>query len=113
MITGTIIPIACGRHSENVELPVLFALHFGIILQAALLSAFIEYHEQVYKELTRRGQTFGGLFSDLWSTIIGEPTYDDLARIQVLEAAAKMNELEKLVEPAQTLTAYFQELLTF
>ena len=112
-VYGTVIPIACGPNPQNVELPVLFALYFGIILQTALLTAFIDRHEELRQEYVRQSQTFTGWVSDIFSTMISEPTYGDMARNQANQAAAKLSVLEKLMMPAETLTSYLEELPTF
>lgn len=107
---GTLLPVACGSQLINPEAPVLFALHFGILFQTIRLLSAIEYYQALEKAYITKGETLGGIFSDIWNGWVGKPTTADHARRARLEAQAEKAEISKLEQPAQGLAAYLEDL---
>lgn len=107
---ATLLPVACGSQLINAEAPVLFALHFGILFQTIRLLSAIDYYQALEKAYTTKGETLGGIVSDIWNTLVSKPTTADHARRVRLEAEAEKAEISKLEIPAQRLGTYLEDL---
>lgn len=112
-VIGTLIPVACGRAPVNTELPVLFVLYFGIVLQANFLAQQIEYFKKIEEESRREGNTWGGIFRDFGRAFTNKPTTSQIASAAHSLAVARRNEIEKLIEPSKQLGEYLKELRVF
>ena len=108
-VVGSIIPVSCGVSAENVQVPVLFCLHIGIVALANSLIEKIEEHA-AKKELY---ESQVGLLDELGSWWRDEPSYSDLAVREVQKALEFYEKVEGLRPPAEALGAYLEELLTF
>ncbi len=112
-VVGTLIPVACGKKPINTELPVLFVLHFGIILQAHGLAAQIEYLKKIAEEWTKEGSTWRGLFKDIGRSLTGQPTSSQRTALARQFAKSGWSKLEQLLEPSEQLRQYLKELPVF
>ena len=108
-VVGSLLPVACGRRSWNVELPVLFTLHFGIVSQVGHLSRAIKEREQARQKYESRR----GLFDEIWSLIVSEPSWGDLAAAAARDIMVQYNVLQPLLKPAQALEHHLNQLHTF
>jgi len=78
-IKGKIFPVACGRESINVELPVLFALHTGVCLQKDYLAQEIKEHQEMTEYYLEQTKGIGGFLQELWDIFTENETYRDKA----------------------------------
>jgi len=90
-------------------LPVLFTLHFGIVFQMIQLSRVIEQREQA----RRRYESRRGFFDEIWSLIVSEPSWGDLANAAARDILAQHKVLQPLLEPAKALEHHINQLATF
>lgn len=107
---GTIIPVACGSRLVNTELPVLFALHYGIRFQALQLTTELKYWREKKEYWDREGESLIGLFKNIGRSITGESTSYERARQAYQQAQNKMNAIQQLVDPAKGLETYLKDL---
>ena len=110
MHVGTVLPIACGKEMVNPEAPVLFALHFGIVFQAILLSLQIEEWKQIEQHYEAKGETMSGIVGNLFKSMVGATTTYDYARVARRLAEEKKREIDKLEKPANLLEAYLEDV---
>lgn len=90
-VLGTLVQVACGAHGFNVDLPLLFALHIGIVMQTRVLKKEIGRLKLERAQLASKGKTIWGGVYFMAKTYKGEPTYGDQAR-EAQEAAEKSYE---------------------
>jgi hypothetical protein len=108
-VLGSIIPVSCGVNTENVQVPVLFCLHIGIVVLVNSLIEKIEEH-------TAKKELFDsqvGLIDEIGSWWRDEPSFSDLAVREVQQALEAYEKVERLRPPAEALGGYLEELLTF
>jgi hypothetical protein len=112
-VVGTLIPISCGINPTNTELPILFVLHFGILLQALFLAAQIEYFKTIEVQWRSEGNTLGGFFRDLGRALSDKPTSSQRAALAHSLAVSRWQEIEQLLEPGEQLSKYLGDLPVF
>lgn len=112
-LRGAFIPIACGRHPRNVELPLLFALHKGLTSYRDSLQAEADYHKSRRQKYIDQGNTFWGFVGDLFNSLIGEPTNEDMAVRERRSMEHKITQVNSVSAPAQELGKYLNGIETF
>lgn len=112
-VSGTLMAVACGAKSASVELPVLFALRFGVVIRALILQHYIEELLKERERLHQERGTLGGLFGEVLLPIFGEKNRTQLANEAFQEAAKLYQIFEPLVEPANGLVKYLEKLPSF
>jgi hypothetical protein len=108
-VHGCMVPIACGPESVNIELPVLWCIHIGVLEHFYTVAWEAQVSEQ------RAAQAFGqrGVLKDFGKWMSGSLTATQEGRIHMREAALRRAYLEPIVEPAERLGAIFTDVLTF
>lgn len=112
-VVGTLIPVACGLKPINVELPVLFALCFGLLIEARLYAQQVEYYQALEQAYVNEGNTWGGIFKDIGRAWNGNPTTSQMAAQARESALERWRKIEKLIEPGEQLAEYLDELPMF
>jgi hypothetical protein len=138
-VLGSVIPVACGPEAQNLELPVLFVLHHGLMVLASKRHdqwkrKYAEF-ERLSEEVEELEKHIEGLLEqyrkqsilhDIWGAITDDgplqrakrahPTLVAKAQ-EGAEAADKANrklrKLRPLIEPAKALGKYLEDLGTF
>jgi len=106
LIASTLVPVACGPDPQNVAIPLLFTLYFGVSLQASHLAQEINAHQSLADYYTQKTHGIGGFLQETWDSLTGSATYRDLANSKINQAVAKYKELEILIEPVAKLEKY-------
>jgi len=108
-VHGCMVPIACGPESVNIELPVLWCIHIGVLEHFYTVAWEAQMSEQ------RAAQALGqrGVLKDFGKRLSGRPTAVEEGIIHLREAALRRAYLEPIVEPAERLGAIFTDVLTF
>jgi signal recognition particle receptor subunit beta len=107
LIASTLVPVACGPEPQNVAIPLLFSLYFGVSLQVRHLAQEIETHKSLADHYTQKTHGVGGFLRETWDSLAGNPTYRDMANSKINQVVAKYKELEVLIEPVTKLEKYF------
>lgn len=98
-VCGTMLPIACGPEPVNVAVPVLFALHFGIVGHGMRLEAAIEQYEAAAHAFSA-SDTLRNRVSSWWNEV---PSNAEMAHRYREQAFSERERLEPLIEPARRL----------
>ena len=98
-VRATIVPTVCGPKPENVVLPVMFALYFGLRARAERLAGAVGYCSEVADNAQGRA-TFADFVK---SKVKGEPTYAEIAAEMRYRAEYEYNELAPLLGPVDAL----------
>ncbi|MFB2891583.1 hypothetical protein ACE1CI_01430 [Aerosakkonemataceae cyanobacterium BLCC-F50] len=109
-VLGALIPVACGSQFINVPMPLLFALHAAVVIQAATLAHLVEEHYSNALGWEEKSQGFSGFFrwvSDKWN---GITTDKQLAQKEMEKALEKYQEFASIKEPAEALIESVQKL---
>ena len=103
---GVVIPVACGSRPENIELPLLFLLYYGVALTH---NALFEQMEE--DELEGDHYTQEAAEHPIWNFIDG--IFGDSDSDRAVEAYERVEQkwakLEPLIEPCQSLGQYLEE----
>jgi GTPase SAR1 family protein len=105
-VVGTIIPVACGRKAVNVDLPVLFTLCLGVLLERRLLAKRVEYYQDREKRYDQEGSTLDGFFGNFGRMWRGEETTWKQATDARKSAQENLNKIQALVKPSEQLAKY-------
>ncbi|MEV6976044.1 hypothetical protein [Kitasatospora sp. NPDC093806] len=108
-IQGAFIPLVCGPEPEGVALPVLWALRFGIIGRAMQLSASID-SLVASAQLADQRDTLWDRVSSWWDDV---PSWAAIRDRDRALAAAELERLEPLVEPADRLGELLEDVFSF
>jgi hypothetical protein len=108
-VHGCMVPISCGPESVNIELPVLWCIHIGILEHYHAIAWEAEMSEK------RAAQALGqrGVLKDIGRWLSGTPTATEAGRFHLTQAALRRAYLEPIVEPANRLGAIFTNVFTF
>lgn len=98
-VRATIVPTVCGPKPENVMLPVMFALYFGLRAKAEGLTATIHY----CNELATYAQNHASVADHLKSRLKGEPTNTEVAAAMRSRAQREYDTLQPLLGPVNAL----------
>ncbi|XHR84683.1 MAG: hypothetical protein ACFKPT_10505 [Gloeotrichia echinulata GP01] len=139
LVSGALIPIACGQKNINVQMPLLYALQAGIHFKINSLKKQMEHHKEQIRhheyiankhgskasEYQDKSNGIGGQVRDWWRKNIQElPTYVDLtnqeqnlakkaweeAKCEKEKTEEKLKEYEPLIQPAYALNSYLKKL---
>ncbi|MET9402462.1 hypothetical protein [Kitasatospora sp. NPDC002965] len=108
-IQGAFIPLVCGPEPENVALPVLWTLRFGIVGRAMRLSASID-SLMASAQLADQRDTLWDRVSSWWDDV---PSWAALRDRDRALAAAELARLKPLVEPAERLGELLEDIISF
>jgi hypothetical protein len=108
-VHGTILPVACGPQPTNVVLPVLWALHYGVVGHAMRLHALIE-SAQASATFATANDTLGDRVRSWWRN---EPSWAALSVRHQQDALAHWRLLEPLIEPAEQLGTLLDDIPRF
>ncbi|GAA1235891.1 hypothetical protein GCM10009665_27660 [Kitasatospora nipponensis] len=108
-IQGAFIPLVCGPEPENVVLPVLWTLRFGILGRAMELSASIERLVASAQYADARDTVWDRIGS--WWT--DQPSWASMRDRARAEAAGELARLQPLVAPADRLAELLEDVLAF
>jgi hypothetical protein len=108
-VHGCLVEIACGAAPLNVELPVLWCIHIGVL--AHFYAVAWEAH--VSEQRAAAAAQDRGMLKDLGKWLNGQPTSTQEQRFHQVEAARRRAYLEPIVEPADRLGALFADVVTF
>lgn len=108
-VLGTVIPVACGRQPMDVQAPVLFILHFGIMYLASSMVEAINEHVARKESFEQRS----GFWDEIVSAFKGEPTWSRLAEVELAQAREIAEKLDILEAPVKALKAYLKDLPIF
>jgi GTPase SAR1 family protein len=106
LISGSLIPIACGTQLMNVPMPLLFIL-------PTVLSAYAPDVQKIAQELRENAKTLeqnSGFFETFQKAWNGEPTNKDLAKVEREKSVAKDKEFEAIKKAIEALNKYLQQL---
>jgi hypothetical protein len=125
LISGALIPVACGQKMVNVQMPVLFSLQEAIKHKVKTLKEEVEKHQaeerkqsSLVSQYQYKSSGLGGAIRDWWRENVEEvPGYARLA-IRAAESARqakrsaedKLEVYQPLVLPADALEQYLQEI---
>jgi|GEM_PF-1331550 len=125
LISGAIIPVACGIRMLNIQLPVLFALQARVRSKVKILNEEFQKYDAKAKEYQaisndEREKASGilGFFRDVGREIVGKTPHYKLAEYnqewaegERAKALAKLNEWKTLADPADALDIYTNKLI--
>lgn len=109
-VKGALIPVACGSEPINVEMPLLFALQTGVASEVNALNELIEEYTSSAKYWKKRSQGIGGVVRWGWDSLVGNPTDAQKAQWEMENAQEKRKELQPIIQPANALSQYVQQL---
>ncbi len=98
-VRATIVQTVCGPKPENVVLPVMFALYFGLRSKAETLAAEVS----ACSNLADQAQGRASFIDLLKSRVKGERTYAEIAAEMRRRAEYEYNELAPLLGPVDAL----------
>ena len=105
-LVGAVIPVACGSKLENIELPLLFLLYYGVALTH---DALVEQMDDDRRERDHYAQEADE--HPIWDFIDG--IFGDSDSDRAVEAHERVEqkwaELEPLIDPCQSLGQYLEE----
>lgn len=110
LISGALIPIACGKENINIEMPLLYALKGAIRTKIDLLQKDIDFynkqineykknarkHDSITRNYRNKSSGIGGSVRDWWRKNIQEiSTYAELASQEAELAKEKWDEVKQ------------------
>jgi GTPase SAR1 family protein len=108
-VIGTVIEVACGPQPQNVMVPVLFCLYFGLTAKAAVLYRTIVQTTAKAEALRARDN----LWDRMRSAVTGEETYRNLSDRAYRRAFEEYQSLEPLIGPIERLQYMLGEISVF
>jgi GTPase SAR1 family protein len=106
LVSGCLIPVACGTQQINLPMPLLFTL-------PTVLSLYAPEVQKIAQELRVNAQDFdqnSGFLDTFQKAWNGEPTNKDLANAEREKAIAKDREFEEINKAIEALSKYLQQL---
>ena len=108
-VHGVMLPLVCGPQPQNVVVPVLWALRFGILGIGMQLQTEIEFAARSAADAAAR-DTIGDRFRSWWND---EPSYASISRDYQEQLQDRLRLLEPLIPPAEQLDALLADLSSF
>ena len=108
-LIGSVIQVACGSRSMNVEQPVLQTIRLGIRIIAHLANARVDYANAMIDQYTKKASSFWGIVSDAFA----DETNLDKAHKEAAAALHIVNFVNPLSEPAEHLENYLHAVEMF
>ena len=108
-IIGTLVPVACGAQPYQVEMPVLFLLHYGLLTSGHRGLGEMEASASRAREYRDRS----GIIDDFFAWLGGEPTYRELADREEVAIEASSREAKSLMKSARRLGGVIEGLPVF
>lgn len=110
LVTGALIPIACGTQLCNVPMPLLFVLESTVSSQANSLRQSFEKHTSQAEFFEKSSKGLEGIFDWISSKASGVATNKKMAASEKEKAMETLREFESIKKPAESLTRYIQKL---
>jgi Double-GTPase 2 len=109
-ISGAMIPIACGHELRNVVMPLLFALHMTVKWQAESARTAADTQEALARSYEDKSRGVTGAINWISSKLDEELTPRQKANQARSQATEKLQEFNRIRDPAESLSYYVQKL---
>jgi GTPase SAR1 family protein len=97
-VRAIIAPIVCGPNPQNILLPVMFSLFFGLVTRANMLEARIGQVGELLNHAPR--DNFGNKLAAWWNR---QPPPAEIRNVLITQAYAEYQALEQMRGPAEML----------